>query len=118
MVALGVKCYGQQNEIASEMLLETALQDPKVVRYAIAKVGQSATGVNEIQSYDFAGELRQRHAAAHLISQCEVRHARSDSQHPGIRCRTEMTEHLQTAGSQRILFNTLVGTNTNVFCVG
>lgn len=66
-VSLWIKGHRQQNKIAAELLLETPLQDAKIVGYSIAKIRQRAARVNRVQGDYLAGVLRQGDTSTRLI---------------------------------------------------
>jgi hypothetical protein len=57
-VSLGIESHCQQDQVSAHLFLETLLEDSEGVGIAEAEPRQGATGINEIDGYDLAEELR------------------------------------------------------------
>ena len=71
---------GEKNQISAHALLETLLQTAKVIGQPITVFRQSATGIDEIHRYDFAGQLMERNAPLVLVRESEIRYRLTGSQ--------------------------------------
>ena len=80
MVVDRVEGDGEQNQISAHALLETLLQTAKVIGQPITVFRQSATGIDEIHRYDFAGQLMERNAPLVLVRESEIRYRLTGSQ--------------------------------------
>src|SRR5450432_2573439 len=62
-----VKSYSEQNQVATELLLEPLLDGAKSVGVAIAEVRQRAAGVDKVHGHHLAAKLRKRNPMAPLV---------------------------------------------------